>query len=378
MANIVDKYFGKKKKQIYEYCKSVNEFLIYDKNQIWKTTSELNEFLKDIISSYVDKYYFDNIENFEGYDELFGSLIKCDDKFKTIIVCTDNIIPKELKIDNYQTSIYTISLLIYTGIVLDRFTYPYNNYKINIKNVYSIIKSMFNSVSFIKFKENSKNIKLLTSLIKKNDNLESKFYKSLDELNTEVSSNLYESVDLEKKYYKTTYKYNISGLDGYRTRDVEKQMKRIYDDLNCLSYELTTTAALKSRMLNKDITILFPVKLEFYQKESEINKLFRVISNECIKSIIKFYVEYEDFKKNASMVRILSNAGFKIVLNFENTKEVPYGTFSEIKIATINNDFLEVNKGNIESWKNNGVEFVIKEKGTEVSELEMLGLKEEN
>lgn len=378
MANIVDKYFTRKKKQLYDYCKMINEFLVYNDDQIWKSSSEFNELVKSTINEYIDNYYFKPMDNFENYNEYLGELVKCDNRFKTILVCSQKNLSNELKTNNYKVSLYIISLIVYTSVVLNRFTYPYNNYKISVKNVSSIIDPMFKNVSFITYKYSSKVNKELTYLIKKNDGLESRFFNSLNELNSEESKNIYECIDKNKKFYKIIYKYHIEGLDTYRDKDVEKYMKRITGDLNTISYELSTTCALKSRMRGSDITLLFPIKLDFYEKESEINKLFRVTSNGGIKDIIKFYIEYDDFKNHMGIIRILSNAGFKMALNYKDNRELPYGTFNEIKTATIENEFLEINKSNIESWKNNGVEFIIKENNEPISELEMLGLKEEN
>ena len=378
MANIVDKYFIKKKKQIFDYCKSVNEFLLYDNNQVWKTDSELNEFLKNTISSYVDKYYFTPLEEFEEYSEFIGPLIKSDNRFKTILVCALENIPNNLRIGNFKISLYIMTLIIYTSVVLDRFTYAYNNYKVNLTNVESIVEPMFNGVSFIKFNPDHKKMKMLTNDIKKNDFIEKDFIDSIGDLNSEVSKNLYEAIDNENKYYKVIYKYDIPELKDFRKRDIEKYFKRIKDDLNCISYELSTLSALKIKMLNKDINILFPVSLEFYQNEIELNKLVKIMGNAEVKSIIKLYASYDDYKKNPGIIRLLTNAGFGIVINFEDSLEVPYGTFNEIKEVTINHDFEDFNKGNINSWRESGTKFIQKTMVATkpVEELEMLGIRE--
>lgn len=378
MANIVDKYFNKKKKQIFDYCKSVNEFLSYDNNQIWKTEPELNEFLKNTISVYVDKYYFKSLEDFKDYDEFIGPLIKSDDRFKTILVCALENIPNNLRVGNFKISLYILTLIIYTSIVLDRFTYAYSNYKVNLTNVESIVEPMFNGVTFIKYEENHKKMKMLTNDIKKNDFLEKDFIDSLGELNSEVSKNLYEPIDKDNKYYKIIYKYDIPELKEFRKRDIEKYFKRIKDDLNCISYELATLAALKIKLLNKDITLLFPVSLSFYANEIELNKLIRIMSNAEVKKIIKLYANYDDYKKYPGVMRILSNAGFEVVINFEDSLEIPYGTFNEIKEVSINNDFGNFNKNNFNSWKESGIKFIEKTMvvNKSVEELAMLGLRE--
>ncbi len=379
MANLVDKYLNKKKKQIYEYCKLINELLSYDSNQIWKTPNELNDILKDVISMYVDKYYFKTLENFDEYNEYLGPLIKCDNRFKTILVCSIESIPKELRIENYKISSYIMTLIVYTGVILDRFTYPYNNYKVTTKNISSIISPMFNSVTFVKYNEDSKNIREITSLVKKNDNMEKKFFDSLNELNTKESRNEYIKIDGEGKFYKVDYKYEMPELNEYRTRDIEKYFRRIVDDLNLISYELATLTALKIKMLTKEITILFPVNLEFYSNEVEISKLSRIIENIEVKKIIKLYVNYSDYKKHSNVIRYLTNAGFSIALNFDDPIEVAYSLFSEIKVATVNKEFLELNKGNLVGWENIGTSLVEKSININesISELQMLGLKEE-
>ena len=235
---------------------------------------------------------------------------------------------------------------------------------------------MFKNIDFVVYKDNSKLRKEMVNLIKKNGSCEDKFFEYLDSINSDVSKNVYESIDVENKYYRVKYEYQIPEFKNYRQRDVDKFFKRIEDDLNALSYELTTIAVLKSKLLNKDITFLFPAELEFYKKESEINKLLKVTSNEEIKNNIKLLINYDDYNKNKEMVRILINAGFDLALEFDSPSDVPYRTFNEIKTAVVPRDFMNVNKGNVDSWKENGINFVIKSEIKEISsELEMLGLE---
>ncbi len=377
MANVVDKYFNKKKKEMLEYSKIINELLEYDNNQIWTNDSEFNNLMKQTLNNYVDNYYFDSMEDFSEYEEYLGALVKCDNKFKTILVCAINSIPDELKKGNYKISAYIIALIAYTSIALNRFTYPYNNYKVTITNIFTIVESMFKNIDFMKYKEDTKLRKELYTLIKKNDTSESKFFECLNSLNTDISKNVYKNVDTNGKYYKVKYKYNIPEFKNYRDRDVKKFFKRIEDDLNVLSYELCTISILKARMLNKDITILFPIELEFYKKETEINKLVKILENESIKKRIKLLVNYDDYTKNKEMVRILLNAGFELAIDFDNSSDVPYRTFNEIKLGLVPIEFIKSNESNMESWKENEVNFVIKsEINKEISELKMLGLEE--
>ena len=182
---------------------------------------------------------------------------------------------------------------------------------------------------------------------------------------------------MRDNYFKIKYKYNIPEFKNYRPKDVKKFFKRIEDDLNVLSYELATLTILKSKMLNKNVTLLFPCDLEFYKKESEINKLSRVLENEEIKSSIKLLVQYDDYTKNKEVIRLLLNAGFELALEFNTSEDVAYKTFNEIKTAIVPREFINSNKGNIDSWKENGVNFVIKnEVRKEISEEKVLGLEE--
>ncbi len=379
MANLVDKYLNKKKKQIYDYSKLINSFLSYHNSQIWTSPNELNDLLKDSISIYVDEYYFKSLDVFDEYSEYFTSLIKSDNRFKTVMISSIKAIPSELKNEYYKTSLYIISIIVYTSVILNRFTYPYNNYKINIKNIDSIISPMFKHIAFIKYNFNNKITKEIVSLIKKNNSIESRFIKALDELNIKESRNEYKQIDKNGKFYEAVYKYEIPELKEYRSRDVEKYFKRIMDDLNSISYELATTAALKIKLLNKDLTILFPIDLEFYSNEIEISKLSRIIQNKEIKDVIKLYIRYDDYKKHSNIVRLLSKFEFKVALNFEESIEVPYETFEKIKLAIIDKNFINVNKNNMNSWIQRDVLFVEKSINTieSINELKMLEFKEE-
>ena len=377
MANIIDKYFNKKKKEIYDYSRIINSLLEYNKDQIWSNDSEFNELTKSSINRYVDEYFFKSMDSFEDYTEYLGALIKCDDRFKTILVCTIDSIPEEKRIGNYKVSAYIVSLIIYTAVAINRFTYPYGRYKINVSNVYKIMDMMFKNIDFIDYKDNVKIKRELVLTLKKNAVNEKKFFEALNSLNTDTSKNMYEAVSLDNKYFKVNYKYKIEEFDKYRTKDVRKFFKRIEDDLNALSYELAALTILKAKTLNKDINLLFPASLDFYRKEAEINKLVKVTNNECIKNKIRLLVDYEDYYKNKEVVRIITNAGFELALDFNMNSDVPYRTFNEIKLALVPQEFLKTNKGNIDSWKESGVTFVIKsEVSNEISEMKLLGLEE--
>lgn len=377
MANVVNKYFAKKKKQIYDYCKLISKMLIYENNQIWQTQSEMNELLKESISVYINKHYFKPLNNFEGYEAYFKPLIRCDDKFKTILVCNIENIPDEIKNSRALPSIYVLSLLIYTSVILNEFTHPYNDYKVNTKNVKNVITSMFASVSFAKYEENSSVIREIVSLLKKNQNLEKRIFESFDSLNSDISGNVFEPIDSKFEFYKIIYKYDIPELEEYRARDVKKYLKKIADDLGCISYELSTISALKAKMLSKDINLLFPIDAAVYTKESEINKLLKIVSCQEIRKSIKFYLNYEDFKKNNEIIRAINSSGIEMVYDMKGDAEVPYAAFNTIKAALIDSLFLEKNKRNSELWENDGVKFIERKRNESVSEFVMLGLEEE-
>ena len=236
---------------------------------------------------------------------------------------------------------------------------------------------MFKNIDFIEYKDNVKIKRELVLTLKKNAVNEKKFFEALNSLHTDTSKNVYEVVSLDNKYFKVNYKYKIEEFDKYRTKDVRKFFKRIEDDLNALSYELATLTVLKAKTLNKDINLLFPASLDFYRKEAEINKLVKVTDNECIKSNIRLLIDYEDYYKNKEVVRIITNAGFELALDFNMNSDVPYRTFNEIKLAIVPQEFLKTNKGNMDSWKESGVTFVIKsEVSNEISEMKLLGLEE--
>ena len=377
MANIVDKYFNKKKKEIYDYSKIINSLLEYNKDQIWSTDAEFNELAKSTINRYVENYYFKSMESFEDYTDYLGALIKCDNRFKTILVCAVDSIPEEKRIDNYKVSAYIVSLIVYTAVAVNRFTYPYGKYKINVTNVYKLMDMMFKNIDFINYKDNVKIKRDLVLTLKRNAVNEKKFFEALDALNTDTSRNMYQVISLDNRYFKVNYKYSIEDFKKYRPRDVRKYFKRIEDDLNALSYELAILTELKALTLNKDINFLFPADLNFYRKEVEVNKLLKVTENEYLKSKIRFLIDYDDYGKNKEVVRILTNAGFNLALDFNITTDVPYRTFNEIKLALVPQEFLKSNKSNLDSWKESGVEFIIKsEVNNEISESKLLGLEE--
>ncbi len=376
MGNIVDKYFDKKKKDIFEYSKIVNTMLKYDNNQIWNNEAEFNSFLKSTISYYVDNYYFKSLTDFEEYNEYLGPLVKCDDRFKTILVCAIDSIKEEFRVGNYKLSSYIITLIVYTSVVVDRFTYPYNKYQVTIKNVSNVIESMFKFIAFVKYESKPEKLKNITKLIRVNNNNERKFFNMTNTLNNDNSKNEYESIDNNSKYYKVLYKYKIEELDGYSERELRKYFKRVSDDLIILSFSLSSLTALKICMLNKDIKLLFPVNLEFYEKDSEINKLSNTLENKNVKSVIKLYASYNDTLEHKKVVRDLENAGFEIAINVEDASELSYSAFDGFKLVFVNEEFVSANKTNMDLWKEN-MEFVVKNKGEIKSELQMLDIKEE-
>ena len=164
MTNIVDKYLNKKKKDLLEYSKLLYELIEFSgKEEIFENISSFSELAKASINNYVDKYFYYLVEDFSAYDDYLGSLKKCDNKFKTVLVSTIDSIEDELSNKNNKIPVYIVSLIIYISVMLNRFTYPYIKYKINVKNISTIIDIITKDVSFVNVNQDADIKKELTS-----------------------------------------------------------------------------------------------------------------------------------------------------------------------------------------------------------------------
>lgn len=374
MGNLVDKYLAKKSKNIFTYSKSVKDMISFE-NPVWSKETEFNECLKNTINMYIKNYYFKPLDNFDDFSKFFGPTIKCDNKFKTVFSCVYENFDFDNK-DAQKESLYLITLVTYIGIILDKFTYPYKNYLITMETVEAIIKPMFDHVSFASYKPNDKALKELSRFIRKNSVNEKKFFEAIGLLNSDNSRNEYQSIDENDGYYKILYKYKIDSVEDYSERELRHSFSKISNGVKVISFELMTLTALKLLILEKDIGLLYPVDLLFYDKDSELNKLIKITENKSILDKIYILVNYEDYKKNRDILKKIKNNGFNIAFNVEDAPKMPYMAFQDSNLIFINKDFIKENEANFNTWKEIGIKFCIKKNGDVKNEKSLLGLEE--
>ena len=61
--NVIDKYVEKKKKDLFEYTKILEEIIKVEDNKLWKNKEEFKGLAKGVIEKYANTYYFENNAN---------------------------------------------------------------------------------------------------------------------------------------------------------------------------------------------------------------------------------------------------------------------------------------------------------------------------
>lgn len=360
-TSIIKLYFEKKKKTLFQYTSLISNLIDMNDKYLISKKRENHILIKDILDKYVDTYLYQkdsslkDEEFIKKYVDYNTNINKIVNLLMVVIInyYLDN--GKKDTLLKQKEQLLLLAILISCVIKLDEKT----NYLIeeNIDNNYinNLLDEILVKNCKFNIKSNSKKtIKKLLLYIKENNNIENKLFENIDSLDIE---NVYTNYSNASNYYILKYKYNIKELENEEKYYVNEvfDKERIDLKLKNLSFYKLSSKILSDLLSNKDNYYV----IELSEKELTIpnfNKLDKVFSNNIIRNRIVFLVSYEN--KNVDVVKSMKEKGYKILVDYNEVKEEKnVYMFNDDDIILVKDEFLEINKNNIDIWNNRNISF---------------------
>ncbi len=360
-TSIIKLYFEKKKKTLFQYTSLISNLIDMNDKYLISKKRENHILIKDILDKYVDTYLYQkdsslkDEEFIKKYVDYNTNINKIVNLLMVVIInyYLDN--GKKDTLLKQKEQLLLLAILISCVIKLDEKTNYLieenidNNYINNLLDEILVKNCKFN----IKF-NSKKTIKKLLLYIKENNNIEKKVFENIDSLDIE---NVYTNYSNASNYYILKYKYNIKELENEEKYYVNEvfDKERIDLKLKNFSFYKLSSKILSDLLSSKDNYYV----IELSEKELTIpnfNKLDKVFSNNIIRNRIVFLVSYEN--KNVDVVKSMKEKGYKILVDYNEVKEEKnVYMFNDDDIILVKDEFLEINKNNIDIWNNRNISF---------------------
>lgn len=314
--SVLEAYLNKKKKNIVEYSKIISDFITIKTSNLWKNKSEFNRDLKDITSLYIDKLYFQELDDdpvlMVDYYDLYNNI---DDELNILLYfVTEYYKKKNIKTQEYVLEILYLTVLLDTAVKIEKDNKKYKDY------IYKLIKNTKENFKVKKRYENY--INSISNLIKNNKRLEETFYSYF-----ETNDFYNEFQRINNGLYYVRYKYEIND-SNYKKEYVNKIFKKqkLEEEYYLMAYEILSLTLLKT---NYNYIIKIP-----YGYIKKINKINQIFYNQKFKDRIIFLLDYNKSNKRNELIRVLKNNGYKVgvITNeeiFDNDVQIIKGNIKE-------------------------------------------------
>ena len=352
--NVIDKYVEKKKKDLFEYTKILEEIIKVEDNKLWKNKEEFKGLAKGVIEKYANTYYFENNANRDNPIKYSNDNI--NNVLKSIIdYCKDNNNLGVLK--TYKDETFLLSVLICTSCYLDFACNVVDGNYVDTKNKFKYLLLYLKKANILKVYNNDKvNINALFEQIKRNIKEDEKAFEYFKNENWQNKYYLYTG---EPLYYKFDFKYQIPGINEFDEKLVNEVAKNYEYKLLNMSYELLTVDILEELVSNREmINYLVPVN-KILKKRPGLLKNF---DNGYIKSYMKLLVNTKDEAEYNDLLNEARKMGLRIIYEYDEVENVNSDIFTYDMEIIVNNEFLKNNEENMYEWNKNNIKFVIKNK----------------
>lgn len=355
---MVDKYLAKKKKNLLEYAKVLEDLITLEPNTLWKTKQDFSDYAKDAISNYVNTYYFDN--NVHRDNSMQYSNDNINFILKSIIADFKQKDMASLLLEKKQ-EIFLLSVILVTASYVDMASNVVDgDYKDTKKKFKSLLLYLEKTNVLKVYVNNKRLVDLLFDKVKKNVSEEDKFFNSFKLDNFTNNYSLYLK---EPMAYKVSYKYNVPGLEEYDSKLVKTIETKQTDKYLKVCYDLLAVYLLQELISNREVySYLIPVSSTNIKNENN----FAGLQNKQLQEHIKLLIDYSDREKYKEYTDKLQNNGFKVIYEFANDESVAEKTFLRNMEVIVTEKFIKNNEDKLASWKNQGIEFVIKKNEEEV------------
>ena len=352
MSNIViDKYLTKKKKDLVEYAKILESIITIKDNLLWTTKQEFTQLASEVVEEYVKRFYFDN--NIHRDNPMEYSNDNINFVLKSFIeYCRLN--DKTNILQEKKNETFLLSVIICAACYADISSNAVDGDYQDTKNKFKYLLQYFQKTDILKIKIDKTVINNLFTKIKNNISKEDKFLKALF---MENAFNEYWVYTKEPTYYMTSFYYKVDGLENYDATMVKSINQGYKDKYLNMSYELLGVEILKELITNNDMKkYLLPITSTALRKDAILNCL----DDDIIKNYFRILINYDDIKDYKESIAKLEARGFKFVYEFLGNEEVSANTFLRNMDVIITEEFKRKNEDKMYSWKNQGINFIIK------------------
>lgn len=352
--NVIEKYVEKKKKDLFEYAKILEEIIKVEENQLWKNKEEFKGLTKGIIEEYANTYYFEN--NVNRNNPIKYSNDNINNVLQSMIeYCKKNNTLNILKTNKNET--FLLSVIICSACYLDFACNVVDGNYVDTKNKFKYLLNYLKKTNILKVYVNDKvNINALFEQIKRNIKEDEKAFLYYVDDNCKNQYYLYTG---EPLYYKFDFFYNIPELNDFDSKLVANVSKNYETKLLNISYQLLTVDILKELVSNRDmINYLVPVN-KIMKKKPNLLKLF---DNKYLKEYIKLLVNTKEEAEYNDLLNEVRKMGFKIIYEYDDVDNINSDLFTYDMEIIVKNEFLKNNEENKYEWQKNNIKFVIKNK----------------
>lgn len=350
---MIEKYLTRKKKNMLEYAKTLEELITLENNTLWKTKQEFVNLAKDVIDIYVEDYYFDN--NIHRDNPVEYSNDNINYVLKSMIeYCKRAKVTYFLQEKKNET--FLLSVIITTCCYVDISANVADGDFAATKRKFRYLLEYLQKTNILKvYINNTRIIKELFDKLKENNTKEEKFFEAF------VNPNFYNTYRLYTKnpgYYLVDYRYSLEGLDEENPTLVNGIKEKFREKFVKSSNELLEIHLIKELLTNNDVRKYL---VEAPKKES----LLEPFNDMRIKENILLLFSFQDYKKNEEYIINLKNKGYKVIYEIEKSEELEFiSSVRDINLI-VDKDMLAKYEDKLPTWKKQGIEFILKNKEEE-------------
>ena len=351
--SVVDKYVAKKKNDLLDYAEILESIISISGNKMWNSKKEFAEYAKDIIGIYADAYYFDNNKNRSN------PIIYSNDNINFVLRSIIDYFKKKgepEKLKEWKNETFLLSVIICTSCYVDFATNIVDGNYQDTKSKFKYLMDYFKKTNMLEVMDDKFLVNDLFDTIKKNIATDTKYIELLKGNNAKNNYSIYSKSPL---YYIFDFEYEIPDIDEKDMDIAEKLKKNYIAKFKEISFELLCTDILVKLISNEDMGgYLIPADEVLKKKPNLLN----IFNNKYYKDYIKLLIKYEDDAEYNVLANSFITNGGKVLYVHEGTEAVIDNFFTSDMDVLVYEEFMKNNQENIEKWKNNKVNFVIRNK----------------
>ena len=353
-SDIVSLYLIRKKDNL---CWYANEFLKYT----IKSETNLNNILSKIVEIYIENYYLDNNNNYDLLNKYFETDNKKETLMKNVLSSallfyTNSGLEAQIKKD--INTIVLLSNAIYLSINFDNCVNEYKNSALDLEIRFNNFFDEYGSKVKISDEELNDLKNILLNRVKKDNNSEKKFWKSLEDTNYLLH---FKDSLSNKNIFLTSYSNDIKMLNRYSFEDIDKvsKTKGIYDDMLSIYIQKLSIVILKDLLCN-NLDDLFFIKIdqEYFNKSKNISNLESILGNTLVKKRIVFIFDINYISDNMNIINYLNENEYLSAIDNIQESNLTYPLIEKFNYVFIDNDILNKYKDYNEIWSIKGIKFI--------------------